>query len=74
MDKAGAKADYAPAGVSIRNGPVTEDKMDIDATLTNGAKRKARNSTSKSVNYKVAESDSDEDAVPLVRHIPATCS
>ena len=30
MDRAGAKSNYAPAGVSIRNGPVTEDKMDVD--------------------------------------------
>ena len=77
MDKAGAKMDYAPAGVSIRNGPVTEDKMDVDGPSTNGnAKRKSRNSTSKTVNYKVdgSEDGSDEDAVPLVRQIPTGCS
>jgi len=64
MDKQGAKTEYAPAGVSIRNGPVTEDKMDIDTPQTNGAKRKARNSTSKPVKYN--DSESESDAKPLV--------
>ena len=65
MDKAAAKTTYAPAGVSIRNGPVVEEKMDIDIPITNGnAKRKARVSTEKPVNY---DDDSDDsDAVPLV--------
>jgi DNA topoisomerase-1 len=75
MDKADAKTDYAPAGVSIRNGPVNE--MDVDTPITNGtSKRKARTSTSKSVNYNVdsSEGDSDEDAVPLVRQAPTACS
>lgn len=55
-----------PAGVSIRNGPVIEDEMDIDAPATNGnAKRKARSSISKAVTYK-DDSEEDSDAVPLV--------
>jgi DNA topoisomerase-1 len=67
MDKAAAKSDYAPAGVSIRNGPVTEDPMDVDEPLTNGhAKRKARTSTSKAVNYKDDGSDGESDDVPMV--------
>jgi DNA topoisomerase-1 len=69
MDKAAAKTTYAPPGVSIRNGPVVEEKMDVDEPVTNGnAKRKARVSTGKPVNY---NDDSDEsDAVPLVRGDP----
>lgn len=67
MDKAGEKSNYAPAGVSIRNGPVVEDAMDVDGPATNGApKRKARVSTGKPVNYNV-DSGSEEDAKPLVR-------
>ena len=67
MDKAGAKSKYAPAGVSIRNGPVLDDKMDVDEPLINGtAKRKGRASTGKTVNYNVDGTDSDEDGVPLV--------
>jgi DNA topoisomerase-1 len=66
MDKASAKTKAAPAGVSIRNGPVIEDEMDVD-TATNGAsKRKSRGSTSKPVNYNDPRSDSEEDTVPLV--------
>ena len=67
MDKAGAKSAYAPAGVSIRNGPVLEDKMDVDEPSTNGnAKRKARTSTSKLVNYNMETSEVDSDDAPLV--------
>ena len=65
MDKA-APSTAAPAGVSIRNGPVVEDEMDLDEPVTNGnAKRKSRGSTSKAVNYN--DEDSDESTVPLVR-------
>lgn len=66
MDKAASKTSYAPPGVSIRNGPVLDDKMDVDEPTTNGnTKRKARNSTGRPVNY---NDDSEEsDAVPLVR-------
>ena len=69
MDKKGAKMKPAPAGVSIRNGPVTDDKMDIDEHATNGnSKRKARASISRPVKYN-EDDESDEDAVPLVcRH------
>jgi DNA topoisomerase-1 len=66
MDKAGANKNYAPAGVSVRNGPVLGDKMDVDEVNTNGtAKRKARNST---VNYYDDGSDREsyDDTIPLV--------
>jgi DNA topoisomerase I len=67
MDKAASKTEAAPAGVSIRNGPVLDDKMDIDGPSTNGnTKRKARNSTSMAVNYNDNVSDGDSDSVPLV--------
>lgn len=56
--------DYAPAGISIRNGPVT-DEMDVDIPAVNG-KRKARVSTGKPVNYNDAASSSEEDNKPLV--------
>ena len=57
--------DSAPAGVSIRNGPVLED-MDVDGPTTNGnSKRKSRSSLSKPVKYK-DESEDDSDAAPLV--------
>jgi len=66
MDKANPKTN-APAGVSIQNGPVIEDRMDVDGPATNGkAKRKARTSTSKAVKYNVDESEGDSDEVPLV--------
>lgn len=54
----------AAAGISIRNGPVHDDPMDIDHP-NGSAKRKSRTSISKNVSYK-DESDSD-DAAPLVR-------
>ena len=67
MDKASAKARYAPEGVSVRNGPILDDKMEIAEHSANGApKRKARVSTGKAVNYNVDESESSDDAVPLV--------
>jgi DNA topoisomerase-1 len=68
MSTEGSNSGLAPPGVSIRNGPVLDDTMDVDESLTNGnSKRKARNSTSKAVNYNTdgSEGDSDED-VPLV--------
>ena len=69
MDKADAKYEHVPDGIAVRNGPVEEDKMDVDEPATNGhAKRKARNSTSKPVNY-AADSESDE-AAPLVCPLP----
>lgn len=64
MDRSASKAKPAPPGLSIRNGPVNGEPMDLD--LPNGsAKRKSRASLGKKTNYK-DESDSD-DAVPLVR-------
>jgi DNA topoisomerase-1 len=70
MDKASAKAHNAPAGISIRNGPVLDDKMDVDEPATNGtAKRKARTSTSKPVNYH--DEESEEDLKPSVCKLPA---
>jgi len=76
MDRADAKFDHVPSGVAVRNGPVVEDKMEVDEPATNGnAKRKARTSTSKAPKY--ADTESDEDSVPLVcikawRHSIAT--
>lgn len=68
MDKASANAHDAPAGVSIRHGPVIEDKMDIDSATNGNAKRKSRTSTSKAVNYNQG-SDTDADTAPLVRQM-----
>ncbi|PQE31337.1 hypothetical protein CJF32_00001915 [Rutstroemia sp. NJR-2017a WRK4] len=69
MDKANAKAKLEPPGISIRNGPVLDDAMDIDEPSTNGAsKRKSRTSTGKAVNYNVDGSDGEsDDAVPLAK-------
>lgn len=64
MDKAASKARPLPANVSIRNGPVTDDAMDIDSTPNGASKRKSRSSLVQSVNYK-DDSDS-EDGAPLV--------
>lgn len=64
MDKATTKSAVAPAGVSVRNGPVIEDNMDVDEPATNGTmKRKARASTGKPVKY---DDNSSESDVPLV--------
>jgi DNA topoisomerase-1 len=66
MDKAGGKTAGAPAGISIRNGPVLDEKMDVDMPSTNGnSKRKARTSTSKAVNY-TDDVESDSSDAPLV--------
>lgn len=51
----------AVAGISIRNGPIT-DEMDIDQ---HSNKRKGRTSGVKAVTYKEESEDSD-DAKPLV--------
>lgn len=65
MDKSvSSKVQPSAAGISIRNGPVQDDSMDID-TPNGTAKRKARNSVGNNTSYK-DESDSD-DAAPLVR-------
>jgi DNA topoisomerase I len=65
MDKSTSNGDYAPAGISIRNGPVT-DEMDVDLPAVNG-KRKARVSAGKPINYNDERaSSSEEDSKPLV--------
>ncbi|CAG8976553.1 hypothetical protein HYALB_00010195 [Hymenoscyphus albidus] len=57
----------APAGISIRNGPIV-DEMDVDEPATNGhAKRKSRGSTSKPVNYNQQGSESEDDDIPLAK-------
>jgi DNA topoisomerase I len=63
MDESTSKPQSSAIGISIRNGPVGDDLMDIDQP--NGtAKRKARSSISNNVSYK-DQSDSD-DEIPLV--------
>lgn len=63
MDESASKPRHSATGISIRNGPIDDDSMDIDQP--NGtAKRKARSSISNNVSYK-DQSDSD-DEIPLV--------
>lgn len=71
MDSSVSKAlPSAATGISIRNGPIESDSMDIDQS--NGTtKRKSRASLSKEISYK-DDSDS-EDAAPLVRKIYQFC-
>lgn len=64
MGKSTSNGDHAPAGISIRNGPVI-DEMDIDQPVAN-SKRKARVSAGKTVNYNEAGSAGEEDEKPLV--------
>ncbi|KAH7329274.1 hypothetical protein B0I35DRAFT_419826 [Stachybotrys elegans] len=65
LDRSTSKRTSGMAGLSVRNGPVEDDGMDIDLPTTNGAsKRKSRSSLPK-VSYK-DESDSD-DARPLAK-------
>jgi DNA topoisomerase-1 len=65
MESSTLNGDYEPAGISIRNGPVT-DEMDVDLPAANG-KRKARVSAGKPINYNdERESSSEEDSKPLV--------
>ncbi|KAL8796694.1 MAG: hypothetical protein Q9195_001084 [Heterodermia aff. obscurata] len=62
MDKANQAAKNAPAGISIRNGPVEE--MDLDEPTANGtSKRKARGSMGNGHSYK--EVSEEEDDKPL---------
>ncbi|KAF4998140.1 hypothetical protein FDECE_11875 [Fusarium decemcellulare] len=66
MDRSVPDSGSKTAGLSIRNGPILDDSMDIDGPATNGAtKRKSRNSITK-VNYKDNDSDSDDD-VPMAK-------
>ena len=53
----------ADVGISVRNGPVNGDAMDVDDTPNGTIKRKSRTSISKPV-YK---DESDSDGEPLVR-------
>lgn len=63
MDESASKSKPSAPGISIRNGPIDDDSMDIDQP--NGtAKRKSRSSISNNVSYK-DNSDSD-DEIPLV--------
>lgn len=64
MDGSVPKPQPSAAGISIRNGPIDDDSMDIDQP--NGtAKRKSRASINNNVSYK-DQSESD-DEIPLVR-------
>jgi DNA topoisomerase-1 len=68
MDKATSKNGYAPPGVSVRNGPVLEDTMDVDEPATNGnSKRKARTSSGKAVTCVTDDEGDSDDSAPLVR-------
>lgn len=66
MDKSLSSSNAGPsaAGISIRNGPVEGEAMDLDQ-VNGTAKRKSRSSVGNNVSYK-DESDSDDDA-PMVR-------
>lgn len=67
MDESTPRTQPSTAGISIRNGPIDDDSMDIDQP--NGtAKRKSRSSIGNNVSYK-DESDSD-DEIPLVGSCP----
>ena len=65
MDNANQAAKNAPAGISIRNGPV--DEMNLDEPTANGtSKRKARGSMGNGHSYK--EMSEEEDDKPSVCH------
>lgn len=49
--------------ISVRNGPVEEEFMDIDPPVNGGAKRKSRGSLPK-ISYK---DESESEGEPLVR-------
>ncbi|KAK0617958.1 hypothetical protein B0T17DRAFT_591888 [Bombardia bombarda] len=70
MDRAASKARPAPPGLSIRNGPVAYDSMEIDSTPNGTVKRKSRSSIGQSINYKDG-SDSD-DGAPLAKRQKAS--
>jgi len=65
MDIARSKQKPAPAGVSVRHGPVTTEKMDVDEPVTNG-KRKSRGSAVHIKSYRENDSDDEEDVVKPV--------
>lgn len=59
----------APAGVSIRNGPVIEEsgRSKLTGTSNSPMKRKSRSSMTKSINYNEdVDEDEDSEEVPLV--------
>lgn len=64
MDRSASKGKAAPAGLSIRNGPVDDDEMDVDHAPNGTAKRKSRASIDKVVSYK--DDSDDSDGAPLV--------
>ncbi len=64
MDKARSKQELAPAGVSVRHGPVTEERMDVDEPVMNG-KRKSRGSAVHMKSYKENETDDEDDVKPV---------
>ncbi|KAK1834829.1 DNA topoisomerase 1 [Podospora conica] len=64
MDKTVSKARPGPKGISIRNGPVSTDAMDVDSPPNGAPKRKSRSSLGQAVNYK---DDSDSDGAPLAK-------
>lgn len=64
MDKARSKKQAAPAGISIRNGPVTTEIMDVDEPVTNG-KRKSRGSAVNIKSYREDDSDDEDDVKPV---------
>ncbi|KAH8675371.1 hypothetical protein BX600DRAFT_479642 [Xylariales sp. PMI_506] len=71
MDK-GSASKGLPAPVSIRNGPVAGDAMDVDSPSMNGnGKRKSRGSLNHSVSYK---DESDSDDAPIGRLPPKATS
>ncbi|KAK3383157.1 hypothetical protein B0T24DRAFT_516332 [Lasiosphaeria ovina] len=53
-------------GISIRNGPIPDDTMDVDEPANGTAKRKSRSSIGQAVNYRDA-SESDDDGAPLAK-------
>ena len=65
MDKANQAAKNAPAGISIRNGPVDETGLD-ESTAIGTSKRKVRGSMGNGHSYK--EMSEEEDDKPLVCH------
>lgn len=61
-----SKSRPSAPGISIRNGPVADDAMDLDHPTNGIPKRKARSSVG-TVNY-AANLDDSDDGAPLVRH------
>ncbi|KAM7224504.1 DNA topoisomerase 1 [Rhypophila decipiens] len=66
MENSVSKARPRPPNVSIRNGPVIDDAMDIDSTPNGAPKRKSRSSTGQqAVSYK--DNSDSEDGAPLAK-------